>query len=956
MNTPTLRALALFDEYLTLPVARRATALASLQDEDPDTHRMLQRLLASDMALDAGEQADLLDQVTETLVAPTRSSASARDPLLGQRLGPWRIERVIGLGGMGTVYEAQRDDGQYRQRVALKCIHRELSSPPLVASFLRERETLAALDHPGIAGLIDGGLDPHGNPWFAMRYVQGDLIDAWCDRRRSGLRRRVELLVQACDAVAYAHARHVLHQDIKPSNLMVTDEGQVQLLDFGLTASLTASGSAPRLAMSQGYTAPEALSSADPQATADIWSLGRLMYSLLGGMLPPPRSPLQFVGPAVAETDAETPTMSSLAALMPVASARMRGARTAAALARQLAGDLDAIALRATAPLPEARYASVAALRSDLTAWLNGQPVQARSGGLAYRIGRAFARHRIATALTVLCLLALAAGGGIVAWHGRQLAHEVTEAQALSQVFEQTLGTATLSSLGATPLSSQQLLADAELRMRTMDLHEHPRVQARGLAMLARNYMAIGDYARATVLAQEASALQPDDAAGSAATLAALLNLQGKPAEAGRVAASALAAAGDDVPASSRLQLLTEQARSQWHQLQRDEAERTLAAALALARLHGDTIAQSELLALRGQWALRQTRFAAAEADLQAAIALSRDRAPLVADGARFLVAQNLMALGHMEEGRGLAAKVLADYRRQLGETHPLVGRAWRLLAHADCALGALRACQDGLDHADAIVRRHYGEQHPEYADVLRVRALSSLFDPDSRIDGIALLRRADVILRASYPADHDDVQRVESMLARGLLTLHAPTPVVRRQQVNEAIGMLEAALVHSRQNRLPLPPLHRISLAEGLIERNAPGDLAHARRLLEENTELLQAYAPDFIWGFLNRLLQARLALRADDLDQADALLSSLEATLPRQPATNQRPEWWANVLVMRADLDLRHGRRAQARTALENAVAYTQATYGNEHAQTRAMRHLLATFDRTGTIASNE
>lgn len=167
---------------------------------------------------------------------------------------------------------------------------------------------------------------------------------------------------------------------------------------------------------------------------------------------------------------------------------------------------------------------------------------------------------------------------------------------------------------------------------------------------------------------------------------------------------------------------------------------------------------------------------------------------------------------------------------------------------------------------------------------------------------------------------------------------------------------MLEAALEHSRQNRLPLPPLHRISLAEGLIERNAPGDLAHARRLLEENTELLQAYAPDFIWGFLNRLLQARLALRADDLDQAEALVSSLEATLPRQPATNQRPEWWANVLVMRADLDLRRGRRTQARTALESAVAYTQATYGNEHAQTRAMRHLLATFDRTGTIASNE
>ncbi len=955
MSASALRALALFDEYLALPRREHAQALASLAREDPDTHHVLQRLLASDLALDAGEQADLLDQVTETLAPPAHPSVSA-DPSLGERLGPWRLERVLGTGGMGTVYEAQRDDGQYRQRVALKCIHRELSSPPLVASFLRERETLAALDHPGIAGLIDGGLDRHGNPWFALRHVQGDLIDTWCDRRRSGLQRRVELLVQACDAVAYAHARRVLHQDIKPSNLMVTDEGQVQLLDFGLTASLTAPGSAPRLAMSQGYTAPEALSAAAPQVTADVWSLGRLMYSLLGGMLPPPRSPLQFFEPAIPDADVPIPTMSSLAARLPAASAHARGARSAEALSRQLAGDLDAIALRATASAPEARYASVVALRNDLDAWLQGRPVQARAGGLAYRAGRAVARHRLATAMATLCVFTLALGGGIATWHARHLTREAAEARALSQVFEQTLGTATLSGLGATPLSSRQLLIDAELRMRALDLHDYPDVQARGLSMLARNHMAIGDYARATVLANEAEALQPDEPANSAATLAALLNLQGKPADAGRVAARALAAGGDDVPASTRVQLLTEQARSQWHRLLRADAGRHLAEALALAQKSGDAIAQAELLTLRGQWALRQMRFADAETDLQAAIALSRDRAPLVADDARFLVAQNLMALGRMADGRALAAQVLADYRRRLGESHPLVGRAWRLLAHADCALGALQACQDGLDRAEAIVRHHYGEQHPEYADVLRVRALASVFDPDSHVDGIALLRRADTILRAAYPADHDDVQRVESMLARRLLTVRAATPAARRAQLAEAIGMLETTLAHSRNTHLPLPPLHRISLVEGLIERDGPGDVAHAHRLLEENAVLLQAYAPDFIWSSLNRLLQAKLALRAGDLDQADTLLSALATALSRQPATNQRPEWLPRVLAMRAELERRRGHGAQARTALESAIAQAQAVLGPGHPETLALRRQEATFDRTGTLAPTE
>jgi serine/threonine-protein kinase len=956
MSTPAVRALALFDDYITLTPACRADALTSLAQRDPDTHEVLRRLLESDAALHAGEQPDLLDQVADTLAIADNATSRGQDPLLGQRLGPWRIERILGIGGMGTVYEAQRADGQYRQRVALKCIRHGLASPALVASFLRERETLAALDHPGIAGLIDGGVDRAGSPWFAMRYVPGDQIDTWCDGRRATVRQRVELLVQACDALVYAHARHVLHQDIKPSNLMVTDDGQVQLLDFGLTASLTTPGSVPRVAMSQGYTAPEALSDSATQVTADVWSLGRLMYSLLGGMLPPVRSPLQWPRDPLPDADIPAAPMSRLAATLSPDAAASRGARSAAALSRQLAGDLDAIALRATATQPSARYTSVTALRSDLRAWLQGRPVQARGDDALYRLSRALMRHRAMTAMATACLVILLIGGGLTTWRSRHAAQEAASMQALSQVFEQTLGMATLSGLGAMPMSSRQLLVDAEQRMRAMDLHGHPDVQARGLAALARNYMAIGDYARASALAHEARALQPDDPASTAATLAALLNLQGKPTEAGQVAAIALASAGSDTAVHVRLQLLMEQARSQWHLLQRAEATRTLGQALALAEQAGDATAQAELFTLRGQWALRQTRFADASADLQAAISLSRDRAPLIANAARFSVAQNQMALGRMEEGHALITQVLADYRHQLGDTHPLVGRAWRLLAHADCALGALADCQKGLDRAEAIVRRDYGEQHPEYADVLRIRALSSLFDPDSRIDGIALLRRADAILRAAYPPDHDDVQRVESMLARRLLTLRAATPEVRRQHVGEAIRMLDTTLAHSRRNHLPLPPLHRITLVEALIERDGPGDTAYARRLLDENAVLLDAYAPDFIWRFYNEVLDARLSLRVGDLERADTRLSVLQTMLPRQPPSNLRPQWLPQTLVMRAELTLQRGEQRQARAWLEKAVSHAQTTFGPEHPETRKLHTVLATFDHTGTITDND
>ncbi len=949
MSTPAVRALALFDDYLTLAPERRADALAALAKDDPETYRVLDRLLRSDAALE-GLQSDLLDRIPETLRAADATSG-AQDPGLGRRLGPWRVERIIGIGGMGTVYEAQRADGHYRQRVALKCIRRELSSPTLVASFLRERATLARLDHPGIATLIDGGVDDAGNPWFAMRYVQGEQIDLWCDRRRADVRQRVALLVQACDALAYAHAQHVLHQDIKPSNLLVTHDGQVQLLDFGLTASLTATGSLPRVAMSQGYTAPEALSSTAPQVTADVWSLGRLMYALLGGTLPQTRSPLQLAPDARGEQDAPVP-MSALAARLSSDAARARGARSANALSRQLAGDLDAIALRATATQPAARYASVAALRADLDAWLRTRPVQAHAGGCAYRLALAMKRHRTAMLIAFTCSAALAIGGGIAAWRSQRLAHEAAEAQALSQVFEQTLGTATLSGLGDTPMSSQQLLADAEQRMRALDLHDHPDVRARGLAVLARSHMAIGDYARATALAREAAALRRDDPASTAAVLAALLNLQGKPADADRVAARALAASDDDTPVAVRLQLLTEQARSQWHRVQHAEAYRTLAQALALAERTGDAPAQAELRTLRGEWALRQARFADADADLQAAVGLSRDRAPLVAQDARYLAAQNLMAQGRMEEGRAAIAQVLAEDRRMLGERHARVGRSWRMLAHADCALGRFDDCRHALDRAEAIVRRDYGEQHPEYAEVLRVRALPAFFDPASDEDGIALLRQADTLLRASYPADHPDVQRVQSMLAIRLLDLPAATPAARARQLEEVIARLQATLAQSRRNRLPLPATHRTSLARALMERDAPGDLDQARRLLDENSVLLRAYAPDFAWRFLNQSLEARLSLRTGDLDRAEMQLNALLAALPQHLATDVQRRLLAQALVLRADLAVRRDDRAQARAWLDKAMAHTQSAFGPDSVDTTRMRATLATFDRTGAV----
>lgn len=630
MRPAFAHALALFDDCVAMPPAERAALLADLARRDPEVHRALRTLLASDEVLQDSGGHDLLPLASiETLhaqsIAINDREAVAVDARVGTRLGPWRLDRVLSSGGMGTVYEASRDDGQYQQRVALKCIRTELTSPRLVESFRREREALAGLDHPGIATLFDGGIEPDGHPWFAMRYVQGAQLDAWCDARRAGLRQRVELLVQACDALAYAHQRQVLHQDIKPSNLMVNDSGQLQVLDFGLTASLAAGHSEPRLAASDGYTAPEALAGAMPAVTMDVWSLGMLMYRLLSGALPRVSSPLLS---AVLERDDEAgpARMSRLAEKGTAGQAHVRGFGSPKALAHGLTGDLDAIAARCVAPTPDARYRSVAALRDDLLAWLHIRPVAARNGGLLYRSARLLARRRVAASLAASTLIVLAGSLGVLFWQERSAARETASSLALSQVFERMLGNATLSGLGDTPMSSRALLQDTERQVRALSLQEHPLVMARGLSMLARNYSVVGDYAQATRLAQEAAALQGDDPpalAAAQATLAAMLNLRGKPREAQAAAREGLTEAADSDTTPTRLQLLTELARSHWDLGEHDAARRTLDQALALAGSSHLVSAQAELLTLRGYWNTRLAHFAQADADLRRASALA---------------------------------------------------------------------------------------------------------------------------------------------------------------------------------------------------------------------------------------------------------------------------------------------------------------------------------------------
>lgn len=356
---------------------------------------MLDRLCRGDAALRA-ELDSLIDQFEsdpDFLEAPPPGSEELGssgtiddDPLIGAELGAWRILSRIDRGGMGAVYLGQRSGGDFAQQAAVKVIARGMDSETIVARFQAERMILAALDHPNIASILDGGMTADGRPWFAMQYLEGaSRIDSYCDDRRLSIKERLRLLLPVCAAVQFAHQNLVIHRDIKPANILVSSQDVPVLLDFGIAKMLSADHvltGATRL-FTPEFASPEQRSGEPVTTASDVYQLGGLLYVLLCGFRPELAAPEQpsDVLPAApsARVDAE--------------GARLRG-ESADSLRRKLRGDLDTICLKALHPEPQRRYRSAEALADDLQRVLDGLPVRARPDTLVYRAGKFLRRNR----------------------------------------------------------------------------------------------------------------------------------------------------------------------------------------------------------------------------------------------------------------------------------------------------------------------------------------------------------------------------------------------------------------------------------------------------------------------------------------------------------------------------------------------------------------------------------
>jgi non-specific serine/threonine protein kinase/serine/threonine-protein kinase len=342
--------------------------------------------------------------------------------LIGESVGAWRLVDVVGSGGMGVVYRAERADAAFRRQAALKVVRPGPDLPQVVQRFQREREMLAALDHPNIARLMDGGTTADGQPFFVMELVDGVPIDRYCDTLRLSIDERLELFRAVCAGVQYAHENLVVHRDIKPDNILVTKDGVPKLLDFGVAKILSPDGAPPEdpaasaatWMMTPDYASPEQVSGRPSTTATDVYSLGVLLHVLLTGARP---YTLTGNTPAAIEKQLLEFTLippSERAVSSPESDARAaRRGTTALKLAARLKGDLDAIVLRALGRTPSSRYSSVEQLSEDVARHRAHQPVLARERTPAYTARLFVRRHR--TALAVSAAAAILIAGGVVA-------------------------------------------------------------------------------------------------------------------------------------------------------------------------------------------------------------------------------------------------------------------------------------------------------------------------------------------------------------------------------------------------------------------------------------------------------------------------------------------------------------------------------------------------------------
>ncbi len=676
-------------------------------------------------------------------------------------VGPYRLIREIGRGGMGAVYYALDEQAQPPREAAIKML-RDALDPEHARRFLHEQRVLAGLKHPGIARFYDSGTTSDGHPWLAMEFVAGEPIDAYCDRHQLSVSERLRLFRAVLDVVAYAHRQLIVHRDIKPRNTLITEKGEVKLVDFGIAKPLAGDPEAETHATITGlrlmtpvYASPEQVVGGRVTTATDVYALGLLLYELLCG-----RRAQRLEGSTpgeiervVVKEDAPRPSTALFNVTSggeyteaPVEEVASRRRTTPPRLARRLRGDLDRIVGMALRKEPEARYASVGLFADDIERFLAGQPVRARRQSAGYRLQKFIARHRVAVTAATALVVMLAAYLAVSVRHANELRAalatarmEAAKAEQVSRFLEGLFESNDPDNARGEEVTGRELL---ERGLAQADrLSGDPVMQAQLLATIGRVYESLGEFAKARPPVERA--LQLREAALGATHL-------------------------DVAESRRRLGVLLR------HLGDRSGSERELRRALEIDRPQqpaGGVALAADLHEL-GHTLVELGRYEEGERLFREALAMRR----AALGGVHQDVADSLSGVAYARSRQGfpkeavsLYAEALQINQQKLGAEHPQLARSHQNLAVVLSDVGEYPEAARHFETALAIYRRVYGERHPSIAvtinNLANLRARQGDYESAER-----LFRETAAMRQAIYGEDHPATLRALNNLASTLM------------------------------------------------------------------------------------------------------------------------------------------------------------------------------------------
>jgi eukaryotic-like serine/threonine-protein kinase len=783
--------------------------------------------------------------------------------MMGDRIGPYRLLRTLGAGGMGEVYLAERADAQYEQRVAIKVVHGGALAVGMHSRLKLERQILAQLDHPNIAHLLDGGALPDGSAYIVMEYIDGIAIDAFCDSNHLDVTARLKLFQTVCGAVHYAHQNLIVHRDLKPSNILVTAAGTPKLLDFGIAKLLDDRQAARHtLAMTQAdirimtpdHASPEQVRGQTITTSSDVYVLGVLLYKLLCGSSPFFISSVRLseIERAICEKDPPPPSqlVSSDDSLESQSIAESRGT-SSNKLRRILNGDLDNIVLMAMRKEPERRYASAQQMASDVQRYLDGMPVIAHRDTVSYRTTKFVKRHwlpvtaGISAAILILAFATttylqssrISAERDRAAQQRERAEHERARAEEVSNFLVNLFKLSDPGENRGNQVTARELLDSGAKRLRA-GLKDQPATKAALLSTVGTVYDSLGQYQDALPLLGESLELQAQ--AHDTSRIDTLLEL-------GR----ARIGAGDLQGAETPLQQALHVAQSVAGTMSVETGHALWA--LGMLRYQQGQISQAKDLYLRSLDILQSSR------------APPTDISPVLSD-----LATAYMSNQQWSQAKQSYEQALEIDRRVLGDDHPKVAFRLQNLAIVAQNMGDLKQAE--LLYRDALQReeRTYGDRHPETAITKGNYGL--LLQHEGRLaEAEPLLRDAVAIPLSLYGAGHYKVGYARVSLA---ILLHDKGDLAESEsEFRQALAIYDQSLPANHQYRASL----LMNFARLLVDR---GKSAEALAKSKDSIDIWAATSP--VSSPLTAQAHAMHAYALEHLNRSAEAAPELDAALP--------------------------------------------------------------------------